>query len=57
MKNKKEAYRIGKKVGLNKIEIDEILKNITNRKEQPSFSVGSPCYGGQMYGIVSIKDF
>jgi hypothetical protein len=44
-------------VGLNIKEIDEVIINIANRKEQPSFSIGNPCYGGMLYGIVSIKDF
>jgi len=57
MKNINKTYKIGQMVGLNKKEIDEVLINIVNRKEQPSFSIGSPCYGGMLYGIVSIKDF
>ena len=57
MKNKKEKYKIGQMVGLNKKEIKEVLRNITSRKEQPSFSVGSPCYPGSRYGTVSINDF
>jgi hypothetical protein len=44
-------------VGLNKKEIDEVIINIANRKEQPSFSIGNPCYGGMLYGNVSFKDF
>jgi hypothetical protein len=57
MINKNELYKIGQMVGLNKKEIDKVLKNITNRKEQPSFSVGSPCYHSTRYGTISINDF
>ena len=57
MKNINKTYKIGQIIGLNKKEINEVLRKITNRKEQPSFSVGPPCYPGNFYGVVSIKDF
>ena len=50
-------YNIGQNVGLSKEEIYDILNDITNRKEQSSFSIGPPCYGGAYYGTPSIKDF
>jgi len=56
MNNIETLYQLGKKVGLNKNEVNNILNKTNSKVEQPSFSVG-PDYSGGWYGTTSIKDF
>ena len=55
----RKLYKIGNLTGLNKKEMKEVLRNISNREEQTPLSVGVPCgvYPGGWYGTVSIYDF
>ena len=50
-----EIYKLGNKLGLNKIDIDIVLVNSNN--EQTSFSIGPGWYPGGRYGAISIKEF
>ena len=50
-------YKIGEKLGLNKKDFDNILKNTNNNEEQFFFSIGPPWYhNGTMYGTISINN-
>jgi len=56
MKNEK-IYNLGKKLGLNKQEIEYTLINTIPDDKQFSISYESDCYkNGTMYGTVSIND-
>ena len=52
-----KLLELGKKLGLNKENMDTILKDILPRNEHLSFSLGPPLYSGGYYGTVSINDF
>ncbi len=45
-----------KKLGLNKKEVDHIIRDNTRREENILFSDG-PMYCSSYYGTISIKDF
>lgn len=57
MKETSKVYSLGKRAGLNKGEIDAVLKEMVNKKEQTNFSAGYACYPGGYYGSISVKDF
>ena len=50
-----EIYKLGKKLGLNKMDINIVLVNTNNK--QTSLSLGPPWYPGNRYGVISIKKF
>jgi hypothetical protein len=51
-------YLLGKKLGLTKNDINQILKNVQFIDEYPSLSLGPPFYhGGSRYGTFSIQIF
>ena len=52
-----ELIKFGKKLGLNKKDIDNMLIEADPRNEQTSFSLGPPWYCGGYYGTVSINEF
>ena len=52
-----ELIALGEKLGLNKENIDAMLKDIQPRNEQPSFTLGPPEYLGGYYGTISINNF
>jgi len=54
---KRKIYGLGIKLGLNKKDINDIMKDTSMRDEQTSFSLGPPGYHGSFYGTVSINDF
>jgi len=54
---KNEIYDLGIKLGLNKKDIKEILKNTQMQNENLSLSLGGPGYPGAFYGTISIRDF
>ncbi len=54
---KRKIYGLGIKLGLNKKDINDIMKDTSMRDEQTSFSLGPPGYPGSFYGTVSINDF
>ncbi|MCK5030528.1 MAG: hypothetical protein KAR64_03590 [Thermoplasmatales archaeon] len=54
---KRKIYGLGIKLGLNKKDINDIMKDTSMRDEQTSFSLGPPGYSGSFYGTVSINDF
>ena len=53
---KEEIYKIGKKLGMSNIEINQIFNN-NEHQELIAFSAGPDIYIGTHYGTVSIKDF
>ena len=50
-------YGLGENLGLDRTEIDNILRDVNDIKEEHEFVMGSPTYAGLNYGTVSIKDF
>ena len=51
-------YTLGKKLGLTKNDIDQILNSTLRSDETITFSQGPPFYqGGTRYGTVSVKVF
>ena len=50
-----EFYKLGKKLGLNKKDIDQVLNDMPPDFEHASFSIGPPFYGGGRYGTISLK--
>ena len=50
--SKKDLYIFGKKLGLNKSDIESILNYVSVTDEQAYLSSG-PNYGGMLYGTVS----
>jgi len=50
-------YSIGQNLGLNEKDINTVLKEVSEVKEDQNFVMGSPTYAGLNYGTVSIKDF
>ena len=53
-----KAYEVGKKIGLNEKDVDDILININASNDQSSIQVGPPDpYIGGFYGTMSFKDF
>ncbi len=51
-------YTLGKKLGLTKDDIDQVLKTVQFSDEQPTLSLGPPFYhGGSRYGTFSISVF
>ena len=55
MKNR--IYELGSPLGLNKKDIDNIIKHKPDKNEQVSLNVGPDPYYGTWYGTISIKDF
>ena len=50
--------QLGKKLGLNKKDLEGMLKTVPMRDEQLLLSIGPPGYGGGgYYGTISINDF
>lgn len=49
-------FKLYEKLGLNKKDFNDILKNSNNRKEQLSFSIGPSWYPGNRYGSICIND-
>ena len=56
-KETSELIKLGKKIGLEKKDMNTMLKNILPRNEQHSFSLGPSMYNGGYYGTISINDF
>ena len=56
MKKMNRIYALGRRVGLNKKDIDNIT-NSNKKLEQVNFSYGPYEYHGGRYGTVSVKDF
>jgi hypothetical protein len=55
---RKELYKIGEKLELNKNEIECILKYELKSEEQVDLSNGGPGgYHGALYGVICINDF
>ena len=52
-----ERIKLGKKLDLDKKDIDQLLNDIPPRNEQPSLSLGPPWYLGGYYGTISINGF
>ena len=52
-----ELIALGKKLGLDKKDIGQLLNDIPLRNEQPSFALGPDHYPCSYYGTISIKDF
>ena len=51
-------YKLGEKLGLNKKDIDDIVKDGTASDKHASLSLGANSYDkGELYGSVSINDF
>ena len=50
-------YGLGENLGLDRTEIDNILRDVNDIKEEHEFVMGSSTYAGLNYGTVSIKDF
>lgn len=44
-------------LGLNKNDMDDVLKDTSTKNEQLSFSMGPHEYCSALYGTVSINDF
>ena len=57
MKKYGKLYKLIYKVGLNKKDFDNILKNSNNSNEHLSYSIGPPWYPGTKYGTISVNDF
>jgi len=59
MKKVNEIYTLGRRVGLNKKDIDHVLNGVNSKAEQPSLKLGFGPYwaGGGYYGTISLKDF
>ena len=59
MKSKKvyNIYILGKELGLNKQDIDNIISNPDKNLENVNFSNGPPWYPGGKYGVISINEF
>ena len=59
MKNEKvyNIYLYGKKLGLNKKDIDSIILNSNKNLEKVNFSHGPNWYPGGHYGVISINEF
>ena len=56
--SKVNLYLLGERLGLNKNDIDNTLKDETSSVKQASFSFGPGDYNwGTLYGTVSINDF
>jgi hypothetical protein len=55
--SKKDVYELGDNLGLNRTDIDNVLRDISNIKEEQSFVMSYPTYAGLNYGTISIKDF
>ena len=59
-RNKKtnaKIYELGLMLGLNKNDMDDVLKDTSTKNEQLSFSMGPHEYCSALYGTVSINDF
>ena len=54
---KYKIYELGNKLGLNKDDLDFVLKDFNAVSGQVSLSIGPPWYPGGRYGTISIKDF
>ena len=55
---KTKLLSLGKMVGINKRDIDEIINSLSLKNKPISLSLGpSPYEGGGYYGTVSIRDF
>jgi len=52
-----EIYKLGRKLGLKKNDMDLILNDVDRTEEKSSFSTGPPEYMGAHYGSISINDF
>jgi len=50
-------YSLGKRIGLNKKDIDNVIMNSGKKLEQVNFSYGPYEYHGGRYGTVSLNDF
>ena len=48
---------LGLMLGLEKKNMDQLLKEVSPRDEQVSFSLGPPLYTGGFYGTISVNDF
>ncbi len=59
MSEGKPYYQIGKKLGLNEEEINNVLKSNSSLTKHPKIETGPrpPMYTSSFYGSVSIKDF
>ena len=57
MKQRCNIYNLGRRVGLNKKDVDNVFKDIDNKKEQPCLTMGGPPYHGSLYAVPSIKNF
>ena len=53
----KKIFQVGRKIGLNKKEIDHMLNNMSLIDEQNYLTAGPKVYIGSLYGTVSIKVF
>ena len=53
--NRTEIFKISNDLGLSVNEVNEIFNNDTN--EEITLSIGPYPYGGNHYGVLSIKDF
>lgn len=63
MKNKVgyDIYKLGSRLGLNKKDLDLVLRNQAVGQKQSSYSMVSgpyePPYWASFYGTISIRDF
>jgi hypothetical protein len=55
--SKENLYKLGRKVGLNKNDIDKLLKHRFITNEHASLSYPDSYKDGTWYGTISIKDF
>ena len=52
-----KIYNIITDLGINKHDLEFILKNSNPKSETSSMSLGPPWYPGSRYGTISIKEF
>ena len=57
MSGNKSFYKLGKMLGLNTREINNVLRYSANKIDQASLEAGPNQYYCSFYGTISIKDF